>query len=61
MTLPDAAEYLRPQVTANQLRRIIAQLPGLNPISSQASGGRPVDVYSADDLMELHHALRRWL
>jgi hypothetical protein len=64
MSLADLAGYLHPRVSEEQLRRIFAQLPGLNPVgtSPNSSGrGRPVDVYDAATVQEWHAANRRWL
>jgi len=63
MTLAEAAPLLDPPVTAEQLMRVIAQLPGLLPVGTRAHGkpGPPWLVYDLDVLMELHAALARWL
>jgi len=61
-TLRDAAEWLCPAVTEEQLRRIAQQLPGFQPIGRRRpTKGRPTDVYDAADVIELHSAVRRWL
>jgi hypothetical protein len=61
-TLDEAASFLRPTVTADQLRRIFAHLPAMNPISRRAStGGRGADEYDMDEVIEWHHLNRRWL
>jgi len=65
MTLDELAGFLRrPRVTGEQMRRIFAQLPNpdLDPIGTRPSGGgRPIDVYDADRVMEWHRDNRRWL
>jgi len=63
MTLDELAGFLRrPMVTKEQMARIFAQLPGMVPIGTRPSGGgRPIDVYDADHVIEWHHANRRWL
>jgi hypothetical protein len=61
MTLDEAATWLHPPMTRVQLGRIVAQLPRLGPVGTRPSGGRPVDVYDAAQLIELHAAIRRWL
>jgi len=60
-TLEDASGFLRPPVTTEQLKRIVGQLPRLEPIGTRPTRGRPAVVYEAADLIELHDALRRWL
>jgi hypothetical protein len=60
-TLADAAAWLRPPMTAEQLTGIVRWLPGLKPCGTQPTGGRPVNVYDLADLQELHADLRRWL
>jgi hypothetical protein len=63
MTLGEAAPLLDPPVTAEQLQRIIAQLPSLNPAGTKPHGrpGPPYLLYDLDEVMELHAALARWL
>ena len=61
MTLREAAQFLYPPVTRDQLGRLIAQLPRFTPVSHRPTGGRPEPVYDAADLMDLHNVLRRWL
>lgn len=61
MTLAEAADFLYPPVSRDQLARIAAQLPGLRPVGHRATGGRPLPVYDAVEIMDLHNVLRRWL
>lgn len=61
MTLDEAAAFLWPPVSRDQLGRVVAQLPRLRPVGQRPTGGRPVPLYDAAEIMELHHALRRWL
>jgi hypothetical protein len=62
-TLDEAAKHLRPSVTRDQLARIFAQLPGLNPVGRRPTpgGGRPTDLWDMDEVIEWHHLNRRWL
>jgi len=63
MTCADLAATLDPPVTAEQLMRIFAQLPGLNPVGSRPTGrpGPPYLTYDVDEVMEWHAANARWL
>lgn len=63
LTLDEFAGYADPPVTEAQLTAIVTSLPGFRKVSSRRSGGRgrPKARYSADDLMELHAALAKWL
>jgi hypothetical protein len=65
MTLEEIAEVLDPPVTAEQLMRIINQLPGLRPAWARAGGpgsgkpGPPAKLYDLDEVMELHGRLSK--
>lgn len=61
VTLEEAGRLLHPPMNAEALRRIVMWLPGLRPVGKQPTGGRPADVYSLAEIMELHNVLRRWL
>lgn len=61
MSLDEAAAWLYPPISRDQLGRIVAQLPRFRPAGHRPTGGRPVPLYSAVDLMDLHDVLRRWL
>jgi len=62
-TLEEAAAWLDPPVTVRQLTAMVGALPGLKPVGRRSRGGpgRPALLYSADDLIELHAAIVRWL
>jgi hypothetical protein len=66
MTLAEAAAFLHPPVSARQLHQVVAALPQFRPVGTRARlpgsvGGRPVYTYDADQVIELHSALARWL
>ena len=62
LTLNELADFLdHPKVTGEQMRRIFANLPRLNPVTTRKTGGRPADAYDADTVIEWHHANARWL
>ena len=61
MTLEEAAGFLHPPMTREQLARIVSQLPNFRPVGHRPTRGRPVPLYSAAELMDLHHHLRGWL
>jgi hypothetical protein len=61
MSLEEAAAFLYPPVSRDQLGRIVAQLPGLRPVAHRPTGGKPLPLYDAVEIMDLHSELRRWL
>ena len=62
LTLAEAAAYLDPPVTREQLAALVGALPGLRPAGTRRRGrGKPAVVYDAADLLELHAAVARWL
>jgi len=61
-TLRDAAQWLRPVITEEQLSKITSALPGVAPIGYRpGKRGRPERIWDAADLIEIHAAVRRWL
>ncbi len=60
-TLSEAAGFLNPAMSEEQLRGIIAHLPNFRPVGTQPTGGRPARLYDLPDVQELHNAVRRWL
>jgi hypothetical protein len=61
MTIAEAADFLYPPVSRDQLGRIVAQLPNFRPVGHRPTGGKPLPLYDAVELMDLHDVLRRWL
>lgn len=61
MTLTELAAFLHPPISAASLGIIVSQLPKLTPIGHRPTGGRPVALYDAGQVQQLHDALRAWL
>ena len=65
-TLAEAASWLDPPVTEDQLRRLVVTL-GIRPVRQPAPpggwrhAGRPAKRYSAVEIMHLHSAVTPWL
>jgi hypothetical protein len=61
LTLAEAAAWLDPPVTQDQLAEIVHALR-IRPAGKRPSGrGRPARAYDAGELMLLHTAIRPWL
>jgi hypothetical protein len=62
LTIDEAADWLDPPITRQQLAGLIAAL-GIRPVGKvQGPGrGRPRLTYDAAELMRLHAAIARWL
>ena len=62
LTLAEACDVLRPEISEKQLRRIIQALRW-QPAGTRPNGhpGRPQAVYDYDQITKLHAALTPWL
>jgi hypothetical protein len=64
LTLGEAAEWLDPPMTEEQLGVIIGKLPHLKAVGTRPRdkvAGRPPRTYDAQEIMRLHAALLPWL
>lgn len=64
-TLAEAASWLDPPITEDQLRAVVNAL-GIKPVTPAParvvrSAGRPARRYAAVEIMSLHAALAPWL